>query len=301
MVRGEAATALARIRGEESFQWLAKNVGVKHPKVRRAVASALGNFRTPEAMRLLSGLAKGDESYLVTSEALRALGRTRQPGALEALLKLVDRRSWGDVTRVGALDGLAALRDESAVPTVMDRTRYGVPTRGRRAAIAALPRLSDERKVRQHLEELLDDNDPHLRIDVVNAFQTLGDPRARGALRRRLERELDGRVKRRIREALRDMSDSGTGERQRLNDELESVRNELLEMKARLVKLEGAKPDGGRKAKARVATEKSVTKAEAAPRARSKPSKAVRRTRAVAPQAPPKRRKILDERGSRTR
>jgi aminopeptidase N len=174
-----------------------------------------------------------------------------------------------------------------------------VPTRGRRAAIAALPRLSDERKVRQHLEELLDDNDPHLRIDVVNAFQTLGDPRARGALRRRLERELDGRVKRRIREALRDMSETaGSGERQRMNDELESVRSELLELKARLAKLEGTKPEAARKAgKARVATEKSATKAAT----RSKPVKSARRARPAASQSPPKRRKILDERGSRTR
>ncbi len=73
--------------------------------------------------------------------------------------------------------------------------------------------------MREHLEDLLDDKDPHLKIDVVAALQSLGDLKSRGALHRAKERELDGRVVRRLREALRDMGEHKTvAERKRLND-----------------------------------------------------------------------------------
>ena len=288
MVRAEAAHALARIRGPESYDALARHVRARHPKVRRAVAAALAAFRTPEAAKLLSKLGEKDPSYVVQAEALRSLGRTRQPGALATLLALVDRASWADVTRAGALDGLGSLRDDEAVPHVMARTRYGIPSRGRRAAIAALARLSETRRVREHLEDLLDDADPHLRQDVVAALESLGEPRSRAALRRRLEHELDGRVARRIREALRNMSQDGVADRRRVNDEIETLRGELGELKARFAKLEGKK---GKK----TASEARSTARAAPPRrrrSRKSPKRAAERSA--------KRRKLLDERGSRS-
>jgi aminopeptidase N len=242
MVRAEAARALGKIRSDEAFSALAAQVGTDHPKVRRAVASALGNFRTAAAAKVLEKRAKSDPSYLVEAESVRSLGRTRQPEALQVILPLLDRSSWAEVSRAGALDALGALRDERALPEVLKRTEYGFPTRGRRAAIAALAQISEGRKVREHLEDLLDDQDPHLKIDVVAALQFLGDSKSRGPLHRAKERELDGRVVRRLREALRDMGEHKTvAERKRLNDELESVRNELAEVKARLSKVEAGK------------------------------------------------------------
>jgi aminopeptidase N len=241
MVRAEAVRALGRIRADQAFRELSRLTKVNHPKVRRAVAAALGNHRTPEAAALLTPLARKDASYLVEAEAARALGRTRQTGVVKTLLGIVDRESWADVIRAGALDGMANSRDESAVDAVMTRTAYGYPTRGRRAAIGALPTLSDSRKVREHLEGLLEDRDPHLKIEVIYALEKLGDTRARGALRRAQERELDGRVVRRIREALRDLGEAGSAEKKRVNDELENLKDELAELKSRFSKLEAGK------------------------------------------------------------
>jgi aminopeptidase N len=262
MVRAECARALGHIRADEALTELEKLTRVKHPKVRRAVVSALGAFKNPRAVHALSPLANKDASYLVEAEAARSLGRTRQPNVLKTLLKLIDRSSWGDVTRAGAIDGLAALRDEAAVDPVLERTAYGHPTRGRRAAIAALPVLSDSRKVREHLELLLDDRDPHLKIEVVAAIEKLGDLRARGALRQAMDLELDGRVVRRIREALAGLSDSSAGDRRKLRDELESLRDDLAELKSRLTKLEGKKNE--------VAGAKGKKSSPATPRARAK-------------------------------
>ena len=240
MVRAEAARALGKIRSEEAFSALSANAGADHPKVRRAVAGALGYFKTPESAKVLEKRAKSDPSYLVEAESTRALGRTRQPEAFDVIVPLLDRKSWAEVSRAGALDALGALRDERALPEVLKRTQYGFPTRGRRAAIGALVQISEGRKVREHLEDLLEDKDPHLKIDVVAALQTLGDPKSRGAMNRAKERELD--AVRRLREALRDMGEhKGAAERKRMTEELDNVRGELSELKARLSKIEAAK------------------------------------------------------------
>jgi len=287
MVRAEAATALGKIRGEHALEILLDQVGVEHPKVRRAVARALGNFRDPKAAKALEKLARKDESYLVAADALRGLGKTRQKRALETLRDLCDKKSWADVTRAGALDGMALLRDEDAVDDVMKRTRYGFPTRGRRAAISALARLSDTRKARQHLEDLLDDADPHLRIDAVNALVTLGDARSRGPLRRALERDLDGRVARRIREALRDLGDAGSTERKRALDDVEALKTELQEVQLRLTKLEQKK-----KAKAEPPEEKPERHPPAPGKKPAKhPSEPPKKAATRAKKPAPKRRK----------
>jgi len=272
MVRAEAARALGKIRSEEAFSALAAEAGADHPKVRRAVASALGNFKSAEAAKVLEKRAKSDPSYLVEAESVRSLGRTRQVDALPVIVSLLDRSSWAEVSRAGALDALGALRDERALPEVLKRTEYGFPTRGRRAAIAALPQISEGRKVREHLEDLLDDKDPHLKIDVVAALQSLGDLKSRGPLHRAKERELDGRVVRRLREALRDMGEHrAVAERKRLNEELDGVRNEVSELKARLSKLEVSKAKAPSPAKA------SKSAAKSAPPLKKKPKSKVRR------------------------
>jgi hypothetical protein len=170
---------------------------------------------------------------------------------------------------------------------------------------------------------------------VVGALQQLGDAKSRGELSRRLRHELDGRVARRIREALRDMGESGAKERKRVNDELETVRGELSELKTRLARLEigtkqpngasdsgapGAEPSVAPTRKAKTKPEKSA-KPRAAPSDRAqravahgsaekaapvkraaKASKSAHRKKTSRPKAKkttPRRRKILDERGSR--
>jgi aminopeptidase N len=242
--RAEVASSLAKLRSSEAYAVLASMTKTKHPKVRRAVAAALGSFKTPEALDALKPLALGDESYMVQADAARALGKTKQPQALDVLLDVVDRKSWADVISVGALDGIAAMRDDRSIPHVTTRTRYGHPTRARRAAILALPKIASDRRARETLEDLLDDKDPYLRVDVVRALADVGDPKARPALRAKLETDLDPRVRRRIREALRDLGGEGKRAAEQLREELDKLRGEHLELRARVAKLEarGTKP-----------------------------------------------------------
>jgi aminopeptidase N len=240
-VRVEAAGALGKLRRQECFDALSAALTTKHPKVRRAIVEALGAFRTPQSALALKPVALADSSYLVQAEAARALGKTRQATALDTLVELMSRKSWAEVVRIGALEGLAASRDERATPHVIAGTKYGHATRARRAAIMAIPKLSQDRRARELLEELLDDADPYLRIDVARALLELGDPRARGALRARLDVDLDPRVRRRLREVLRDLGEGSKRATDALRDELDKLQADHESLKARLTKLE-AKP-----------------------------------------------------------
>jgi aminopeptidase N len=239
-VRAKAAHALGQTRLGSAFELLRANLKTKHPKVRRAVVSAIGHFRSPEAAQELKPVALKDRSYFVESEAARALGQTRQSSAYDTLIEILDRNAWADVIRVGALEGLAALRDERAVSHVLARTRYGTKNRGRRAAIVALARLTTDRKYREALEELLEDADPYLRIDVVRALVEMGDAKSRSALSRSLDREQDGRVRRRLREALHEIGARSKEVQAELRDEIDKLKTEQAELGAKMKKLEAS-------------------------------------------------------------
>ncbi|MFO0737018.1 MAG: M1 family aminopeptidase [Labilithrix sp.] len=239
MVRVECAEALGKIRARECFDVLVKGLEITHPKVRRAVCDALGRFKTADAVKALTPKALRDESYLVEAEAARSLGKTRQPSAFETLLDVLGRPSWADVITSAAIDGLAQLRDDRALAHLYTRTRYGHPSRVRRAAALAIPKITTDRRAREHLEELLDDPDSILRLDIARALLELGDARSRSALRARAEIELDPRARRRMKEAIRDLGDHAARKTQKpLEDLIERLENEQKDLKARLAKLE---------------------------------------------------------------
>ena len=172
--RVECAASLGKIRAPECFQALKDGLRTAHPKVRRAVVDALGGFKTLAAFEAIRPMALRDPSYLVEAEAARALGRTRQASAFDVLVEALGRPSWYEVVRAGALDGLAALRDERGTAQLVERTRYGNPPRARRAAVLGLPKLASDARTRESLELLLDDVDPMLRLDVARALGDLG-------------------------------------------------------------------------------------------------------------------------------
>lgn len=258
-VRAECASALGRSRTQEAFDSLVAALPTDSPKVRRAVVDALGSFRTARAAEVLAVRARADASYLVEAEAARSLGRTRQASAFADLVDLLDRASWADVVRGGAIDGLAALRNPDALPHLRAKTRYGQPARARRASVLAIPKLSESREDRELLEELLDDRDPMLRLDVARALLDMGDAKARGALRERESVEDDVRVRRKIREVLRDLVGDKKAHTTELDTEIEKLRSHAHELETRLAKLE-AKLTEARKEPAKPAAPKASPK-----------------------------------------
>jgi aminopeptidase N len=228
-VSAEAARALGELRGQRAWEALSRATDHAHPKVRRAVVRALGEFRTDAAAALLVARLKvGDASWLVESELARAAGRTRRP-AYDVLVEALGRPSWRDVVRIGAVEGLGALRDPRAIPTLLALTAPGVGASTRRAAVGALAELGDDRRdVREALEQLLDERDPFLVPEVLRALARLHDEASVGPVARALRLTDDGRVRRSAREALRALQTrEGADEVRRLRDDLEALRDEL--------------------------------------------------------------------------
>jgi len=276
-----AAESLGAMGTPWALSALCSHAQTKHPKVRRAVATALGEFRAPAAAMALSPLAQRDPSYLVCAAAARALGKTGQAEALPVLLEIVDLPSWADVIAAGALDGLAALRDEQAAPHVVARLALGRSTRVRRAAATALPKLATDRAARVALEQMLTDADPYLRIDVVRALVELGDLKCRAALNERLARDLDPRVRRRIREALRELGEGDKKRTEALEDRVAKLTDEVRALRDRVLTLE-ARPEGTPAGEVR-SKDTSKDKASKAPAPKAVPAtKATTATKAKA-------------------
>jgi aminopeptidase N len=125
-------------------------------------------------------------------------------------------------------------------------TRWGRITQGRRAAAMALAVLMrgrrdrEARDVREHLEHLLLDPDFRVQAAAVEAVALIGDPAAIPALRHMIERELDGRLRRRGKEVIRDLEDgTSSGEDlRRMRDEVGELRTLTTTLRERLELLE---------------------------------------------------------------
>ncbi len=258
-VRAEVAAALGKMKDGGARDALIAATREPLARVRRAAALALGNFRDEPAAqaltRLLSG--NGDRSYYVQMNAAQALGRTLQPSAFETLEGILGRPAHNDVITVGALTGLGALRDPRAVEPLLARTQWGVHQNARRAATSALGTLyaylegPAQVRVRERLEELLDD--PWLRVQIAatTALEAAGDAKSVAAVSGAAERALDGRVKRTNRVAARRLSERAASgkETKVLRDEIEKLQQENRGLADRLTALEarGSSPARNRR------------------------------------------------------
>ncbi|HEY6476717.1 MAG TPA: M1 family aminopeptidase [Polyangia bacterium] len=245
-VRGAAARALGRTRRDEARDALIAARGASEPRVRRAIAAALGEFAGDEtaAIALAGWLRAGEASVFVEAEVALALGRTRSPLALEILPPLVDRPSFQAVVASRAIEGLGKTGDERAFALIRNAWRAEAPFPARRAVVAALAELSRgtglARAAREAIEERLRDGDFRVRLEAALALGRLGLTEALPAIRSALGGELDGRTKRRMNEAIRDIEDAArpAEEARRLQDEVERLRGETARLRERLDRLE---------------------------------------------------------------
>ena len=77
------------------------------------------------------------------------------------------------------------------------------------------------------LRMLLQDRDFRVQAAAVEALNVIGDPAAIGALQRMIDRELDGRLRRRGKEVIRDL-----GEGAPLAEDVRRLRDEVGELRA---------------------------------------------------------------------
>jgi HEAT repeat protein len=119
-VRVSAATALSKIKGDESVQALVAALADPSVWVRRAAADALGAIADPRAVPALRQ-ALSDPQTLVRTSAVSALGHTNSGRARAALIE--STRSDEPATRWYAARGLASIGTVSALPALRELLR----------------------------------------------------------------------------------------------------------------------------------------------------------------------------------
>jgi len=235
-VRGECAAALAKVHTRAARDALLAENLQEGPRVRRAIATALGAFRHDEiaAEGVLELLGTSESSPGVLHEAAVALGRTRVEEAGEALVALFDRSSWNEMAWRGALAGLGELRDDEYLDHVLSCTAPSCPDAVRGVATSALTHLGrDDDAVRERLEELLEDRWLRVQVCAALALATRRESKSVGALRRAAARAMDGRVMRVCRVAA-DTIATGRGrdeDLRKLRREVEELRDEVTKLK----------------------------------------------------------------------
>jgi aminopeptidase N len=205
-VLAESAAAIGATHAPWARTILIAALAHRHPKVVRAVATALGSFRDPDVAGALITAAQTQRSYFVRAAVLTALGKTRDPRAFDVLAATVKERTWNGVVEAGAVAGLAELADPRAVALVIDACRPEHNEGLRRAAVTALARIgavleTERTRAAEEIEQRLDDESFLVAMDAIAAAETLGDPRFLPALDRLGQQAFDGRMRRDAMEA----------------------------------------------------------------------------------------------------
>jgi aminopeptidase N len=236
----EVAAALGDSRAPSARTTLLANVSHPHPKVRRAVAKALGAWRDADVAGALLGL-RDDVSYFVIADALHALGKTRDTRAFDALVAALRVPSWNETIASGAVRGLGALGDARAVAPLQDALAPGRPQALRRAAVGALAELGAlaeavRAPAADAVSRALDDDDYLVRMSACGAAERLADDRVLPVLDRIAGDERDGRMRRHAAEAAIRVREAQTkpAELARLRDEVDRLRAESQALRERL-------------------------------------------------------------------
>ncbi len=241
-VLDEAATAIGATKAPWARELLIDSLAHEHPKVRRAVAAALGNFRDSCAAGALLFPARSDPSYFVRAAALASLGKTRDDDrAFATLSQAIGLKTWNGTVEAGAARGLGELADERALELVLQAARVGGDEGLRRAAASAIGRIGElvtqaRTRAVDALASLLDDDMFLVALAAIAAAESLEDPRLLGALERLSTSAFDARVRRdameaaiRIREAQKVPSQVSA-----LRADLDTLREEQRKLQEKL-------------------------------------------------------------------
>jgi aminopeptidase N len=239
-VGAEVAAALGRSKAPSARIALLDATGHAHPKVRRAVAEALGNWRDAEVADALLAL-RDDPSYFVVASSLHALGRSRDPRAFDALVAGVATPSWNETIAAGAVRGLGALADARAFPVLLETLRADRAETLRRTAVAAIAELGTlvdgvRTAAVEAVEQALVDRSYLVRLSAYGAAEKLGDARLLPTLDRLAVAESDGRLRRDAAEAaIRVREDQKKpAELVQLREEVDRLRAESQTLRRRL-------------------------------------------------------------------
>jgi len=240
-VAAEAAKTLGAIRTDYAYEALKKCVAVKHPKARRAIVKAIGEFKKEETLELLRPVLQKDESYFVESEAATAIGKTKQKPAIPILKKATATNTFQNIVAQGAISGLKEFAGEKEIADfLVEKSRYGNHHRVREAATFALGKFADSHSVVEHLKSLLSDKWFRVRINACRALADAELVKAIPDLQHVAEQDLDPRVKRVAEECINIIKEATRKPKEvaQMREELDRVKSKNLELLQKVDRLE---------------------------------------------------------------
>ncbi|HJU35670.1 MAG TPA: M1 family aminopeptidase [Nitrososphaera sp.] len=240
-VSAEAAKSLGATKTGYAYEALKDCLEVKHPKVRRAVVKAIGEFKKEETLELIRPLLQEDESYFVKSEAATAIGKTKSKIAIGILKKATETTTFQNVVAQGAITGLKEFTgDKDVAEFLIKKSKYGNYHRVREAAVFALGKFADNPAVFDHLKTLLTDKWFRVRI---NACRALADSEMIAAipdLTWTTENDQDHRVRRVAEECINIIREATKKPKEvaQMREELEDLKSKNLELMQKVDRLE---------------------------------------------------------------
>ena len=257
-VRAEAAKHLADLKLDQAVQALLTGLTDQHPKVRRAVVTALAKVKTSASYQALSQVvATGDPSYYVEAAAVRALGEvgasrlTGIPATTETLATLqtvlTERAGWNEVVRSGALGGVSQFKTlEAALELILQYTEPAVPSMLRLGAVRALGQVStgqtkaNVERILERLEAISREPQFTTQMTVIAALGMMEDVGAIAVLQGIADHIDDGRVRRRAEETLKKVQKAIKQDQaiDKLQQDLEDLKKSNQDLKSRLEELE---------------------------------------------------------------
>ena len=255
-VRVEVAKKLGKIKLNQAAKALESGLKDEDARVRRAIISALSNFKHPAVYNTIAdALKQGDRSYYTEAAAARSIGgmvsgnlKTKQAEAI-ALLKTVleERQGWNEVVRGGAIAGLSKMKTSAdAVDLILEYTKPGTPQALRLTAIRCLGAISTGQspeklgEILESLEAIAGESFFLTQVAVVGALGQMQTASAITILNELAAQTPDGRVRRRAEEAVIKVqknlgADKAVKELRQEVDKLKQANQDLL---SRLAKLE---------------------------------------------------------------
>jgi len=237
----EAARTLGAIRTDYAYDALKKCLAIKHPKARRAVVKALGEFRKEETFDLLRPLLLKDEIYFVESEAATAIGKTKSKQAIAILKKATTINSFQNIVGQGAISGLKEFSGDKEIANfLIEKSRYGNYHREREAATFALGKFADIQAVVEHLKSLLTDKWFRVRINACRALADAELTKVIPDLTRVAEHDLDHRVARVAEECINIIKEATRKPKEvaQMREELDRIKSKNLELLQKVDRLE---------------------------------------------------------------
>jgi aminopeptidase N len=254
-VQAEIAAALGESGGSVSRDALIQGLKHAHPKVRRACADQLAKFprEATVAQALRAVLEKGDPSYFVEAAALEAYSQLQQQDTVNVLKPWLEKSSYSDVLRMGALTGLGNSQDLAALDTITEWTKRGKPRMCRSSALQALAKLArsanpsdDQRKkIVQVLSGNLDGESDFVVFGAIGGLSSLGQSASSAlpALNAMAMHHPNERLRDQAKQAVKAIESNTPPpvEVTRLREELERLKKSQDDLQDRLNRFEKAK------------------------------------------------------------